>query len=385
MESQKILRGVRWAGVAVCLVLGASLVAEQNLPQARSMVWVAGILGLHAVQAALFFRVTASFPPHDAFPRRLLWLLFAVSLGPDFNAWIVNVVAVAIIVPRSRQWPWLAAVALGTVVNLTVLLALQLAALPPGQTLPRSDLAVAVVLTVMEVAVWLTLAYQAALLIVSIEDDRRQMVALNAELVGSRLMLAESSRMAERLGIARELHDSLGLHLTTLNLHLEIARHSPPPQRDQEIEQAQFLARLLLAELRETVSSWRRELRTSLPDAIRQLASGIPQVRIEVDIQDDLPPLPSDQAHALLRCTQEAITNSLRHGRSPVIRIAVRAEPGLLVLTVADEGRGCAEIRPGNGLSGILARSREMNGDAEFLSPVGGGFHLRIRVPVVAS
>ena len=53
------------------------------------------------------------------------------------------------------------------------------------------------------------------------EEQRR----LNAELRATRALLAESSRMSERLRISRELHDLLGHHLTALSLNLEVAGH----------------------------------------------------------------------------------------------------------------------------------------------------------------
>lgn len=381
MEAGTILRWVRVAGVLACVVLGLNTVLEQTRTMPRGWVsdWLA--LGLHLAQAALFYYVTRFFPPRANYPVAALGLLFMVSVGIDYNVWIVNVMAISLVVPRGSRRHWLLAAVGGMVFNMGFLLAGQWTALPKGRSwLPR-DVGVALGMSALEMLVWLMLAFLAGAMIERMEDDRRRLLALNAELTGSRAMLAENSRMAERLDIARELHDSLGHHLTTLNLELEIAQHSSPQERDQQVVKAQFLARLLLADLRDSVTSWRREVIGGLPQALRTLAAGIPNVEVAVEVDDPFPALPPPLAHALLRCAQEGITNALRHSGSQSVRVAVRLEDGAVVLSVQDDGVGCPEIIPGNGLNGIVTRAQELGGSATFQSSRAGGFRVQVRVP----
>ena len=56
-------------------------------------------------------------------------------------------------------------------------------------------------------------------------EGRAQLAQLNTELHTAQALLAESSRLSERLRIARELHDLIGHHLTALSLNLEVASH----------------------------------------------------------------------------------------------------------------------------------------------------------------
>ena len=56
-------------------------------------------------------------------------------------------------------------------------------------------------------------------------EAREQQRQLNSELRATRALLAESSRISERMRIARELHDLMGHHLTALSLNLEVASH----------------------------------------------------------------------------------------------------------------------------------------------------------------
>src|SRR5207247_561697 len=55
--------------------------------------------------------------------------------------------------------------------------------------------------------------------------QREELARLYAELKSTQALLAESSRLAERTRIARDLHDVLGHHLTALSLSLEVASH----------------------------------------------------------------------------------------------------------------------------------------------------------------
>ena len=73
------------------------------------------------------------------------------------------------------------------------------------------------------------------------EEQRR----LNAELRATRALLAESSRLGERMRISRELHDLVGHHLTALSLNLEVASHLVSGQAQEHVRQAQSVARLL--------------------------------------------------------------------------------------------------------------------------------------------
>ena len=87
------------------------------------------------------------------------------------------------------------------------------------------------------------------------EEQRR----LNAELRATRALLAESSRMSERVRISRELHDLLGHHLTALSLNLEVAGHLTEGKAQEHVRQSHTLAKLLLTDVREAVNEMRHD------------------------------------------------------------------------------------------------------------------------------
>jgi signal transduction histidine kinase len=375
MEARPLLFWVRWGGAFVCLVAGLTL---QTAPFVKPQRWLIAVSLLHA---GSFLRVTRQFPPGPRWPTAWLVLQFALaSLLDQGTTWVVNALSVPLAVPREARRRWLSIALAFTMIGTALNIWWSLRGGPPEE-LPGQELAVTYALSYFETLLWGLIAYVASGLIVKMEADKRQLAALNAELISSRAMLAESSRMAERLDIARELHDSLGHHLTTLNLELEIAQHCPPVERDEQVRKAQFLARLLLADLRDTVTLWRRELSDGLPEALHSLSAGVSHTKVHVRIDPELPSLAPPRAHALLRCAQEALTNALRHSGASEIWIEAVAAAEEVEVRVRDNGVGCARISPGNGLTGIRTRAQEQGGSAAFESPVSGGFLLSVRIP----
>ena len=83
--------------------------------------------------------------------------------------------------------------------------------------------------------------------------------------------LAEQSRTAERLRIARELHDALGHHLTAMSLNLEVAAHQTSGAAHDNVRAAQSLARLLLGDVRELAYAMKQGQATDLVEGLARL------------------------------------------------------------------------------------------------------------------
>ena len=102
-------------------------------------------------------------------------------------------------------------------------------------------------------------------------ESRDAMRKVNSELRATQALLAENTRMAERVRIARELHDLVGHHRTALTLNLEVATHLIDGKALEHVDQARSLAKLLLADVREVVSDMRKSARIDLTRALRTL------------------------------------------------------------------------------------------------------------------
>lgn len=210
-------------------------------------------------------------------------------------------------------------------------------------------------------------------------DEQRR---LNAELRATRMLLAESARVNERTRISRELHDLLGHHLTALSLNLEVAGHMTEGRALEHVKQAHTLAKLLLTDVREVVSQLREGDAIDLGGALLLLTERVPALAIHMDIEEPLTLDDAERAHVLLRCTQEIITNAVRHAGARNLWIHCGRDGGKIVIDAHDDGQGADVVIAGNGLRGMRERLRQHGGNMTIESRAGGGFRLCLQVPV---
>ena len=226
-------------------------------------------------------------------------------------------------------------------------------------------------------------AFGAARLVVREAQARAELGRVNAELLATRELFADSTRTAERLRIARELHDALGHHLTALNLQLELARNVADRQTKDPVDHAHALTKQLLVELRSVVSSMHEDAPLDLSGALRTLASGIPHPRVHLDFENDLR-VEAAVAHTIFRCVQEALTNAVRHAGAENVFLSIATKDDSVAVTVRDDGRGASELRVGHGLSGLRERIEGMGGKIEVEAQAGVGLTLRALLPARA-
>ncbi len=210
------------------------------------------------------------------------------------------------------------------------------------------------------------------------EEQRR----LNAELRATRVLLAESARVNERTRISRELHDLLGHHLTALSLNLEVAGHMTDGKAQEHVRQAHTLARLLLTDVREAVSQLRDSGAIDLGAALLPLAEKVPALAIHMDIEEPLMLDDPQRAHVLLRCTQEIITNAVKHAGARNLWVHCRRDGGAILIDARDDGAGAEQVVSGNGLRGMGERLAQYGGELSVRTRPGQGFHLCLRLPV---
>lgn len=215
-------------------------------------------------------------------------------------------------------------------------------------------------------------------------QGREELARVNAELLATRRLLADSSRAAERVLISRELHDALGHHLTALSLHLETARHAPAAEAAAHVETAHALTKGTLQEVRRVVTRLREEPAVDLAGALAELAAGIGAPAVHLAVPDRLRLDDPERAHALLRCAQEMLTNAVRHAGARNLWLELIQAPEGLELRARDDGRGAATVRSGNGLNGMRERLAALGGRLAVESGPGRGFQVTARLPVPA-
>ena len=210
---------------------------------------------------------------------------------------------------------------------------------------------------------------------------REDLGRANAELMATRSLLAENSRVAERLRISRDLHDTLGHHLTALSLQLEVASRLASGPAADRVREAHAITRLLLSDVRDVVSRLRESSRFDLAEAVRALVTSAAQLEIDLQLPDTIVIDDPLQAHAILRCVQEIITNTARHAAARHLWIAIEPRADGIAVTARDDGRGADVVTWGNGLRGMRERFEEYSGRVEFSSAEGRGFEVRAFMP----
>lgn len=248
--------------------------------------------------------------------------------------------------------------------------------------LERAAYPVAFALTTLLLLAWQGLAYAIGLIAVTESDARRTAESVTRELLATRPVLASAARSAERLRIARELHDTVGHHLTVLTVQLEIAATESGAPVGDSIRRAQQVSRLLLADVREVVHEMRAENSEDLLAAIRDMAGMLTTPRVEIQLPESLDLADPMRSHALLRVAQEGLTNAIRHAAATRIELSLAQDDGQLVLTVADDGGSPVTDERGNGLRGVAERVEALHGTVTVRSSALGGWELRAVIPM---
>ena len=210
-----------------------------------------------------------------------------------------------------------------------------------------------------------------------LERERRQ---------SSRRALA--AQEAERVGIARDLHDEVGQVLTGVLLHLDSIADSAPAHRN-EIEDAKQAVRRALNEVRRISSELRPEMleQLGLVSALTELTTTFSRVtglRVERQFDQSLPELEPDAELAVYRIAQESLTNVARHAQATRVTIALDSGFDRVVLRVVDDGRGFAgEPDEHGGLRSMRERAVLIGAALAIEPAVSGGVEVRLEVPAV--
>ncbi|MFK8011586.1 MAG: sensor histidine kinase [Marinicellaceae bacterium] len=223
-----------------------------------------------------------------------------------------------------------------------------------------------------------TFSYVLSLVACRQQNAKEELRKLNSELRATQVLLAESSRINERLRISRELHDLIGHHLTALSLNLEVATHITEGKAQKQVKKAQSIARLLLSDVRDVVSAFRNKGNLNFAQAIVELTDGIPRLNIHIDISKEYTIEDPKLAQTMLRCTQELITNCIKHAKADNLWLEFSKDNDNIVIIIKDDGIGDSQsFIEGNGLTGIRERAKQFNGDV-IIVPISPGFCIQI-------
>lgn len=213
------------------------------------------------------------------------------------------------------------------------------------------------------------------------EQHAAEIVAMLTQASASRRAY-ETGVAEERARIAQDMHDNIGIQLMG-------ALHSPAPDRKDA------LIRETLSDLRDIISNANRPdlpLADLLADLRASLGEHLSAAGVALDwavTGEGAANLPPRQAHALRSILREAVGNALRHARATRVWVAVDLRPGLLHLSVQDDGRGLdpgladgQAAGRGNGLANMRARAAGLGGRVVLGPVAGGGTRVEAELPV---
>jgi signal transduction histidine kinase len=222
-----------------------------------------------------------------------------------------------------------------------------------------------------------------------VEHARRELQQLSARL----LEIEEEGKRS----LSRELHDEIGQALALLQIEISRVQGLLPAQPEaarERLRSARELAERTVQSIRHMSLLLRPALLDDLgltPALQFQLEeflrrSGITCDFVEEGVSDQLPDAVKT---CVYRVVQEALHNCEKHSGAVSVRVAVRQQPGCLLVEVEDNGRGfmineqgMPSRSSGLGLLGIRERAAIAGGSLVIDSKPGRGTRIAMRIPL---
>jgi two-component system sensor histidine kinase DesK len=173
--------------------------------------------------------------------------------------------------------------------------------------------------------------------------------------------------------------------LSVIAIKSELARRlvdREPTRASAEIEDIQSVTRTALAEVREAVKGYRR---LALADALESALVALAAAGIDCELDDGDVALPADVDAVLAWAVREGTTNVIRHSGALHCAIRLEADDDRAAVEIEDDGDAADSTGRGTGLNGLRERARAAHGELEAGARPGGGFRLRLTVPLAAA
>jgi signal transduction histidine kinase len=201
---------------------------------------------------------------------------------------------------------------------------------------------------------------------------------------------------AERLRIARELHDVVSYGFATISLQAGVAAHvadSRPEQAVEALHAIRSASREVLDEMRAILGQLRADGDAAEPargiGRLNVLAERTSSAGVQTSVRVSGRPRPISLEHdlAVYRIVQEALANTLRNSPRAMAWVSVEYEQRRLVVTIEDNGIGSSDEAAtqgsGYGIVGMRERADALGGTVEAGPRPGGGFRVRASLPFV--
>ncbi len=346
------------------------------------------------VFAVVYVWMTLARAPAQAATARSTWWRLWSGLA------VLTAIAIGLAVLDGPTW-----------LLLVVFVSVRVGAAPPS-VWPVTRLVWVLALLVLVLGILLGMDWYAALVLALlviaagfITSTRARLVATIVALHAAQREIARLAADAERLRVARDLHDLLGHTLSLLALKSELAGRLvtiSPERAAAEIREVESISRTALQEVREAVAGYRQPTLASELHAARELLTA---AGIEYALEGAMgagsrePRLPTRVETVVSWAVREGVTNVIRHSRARWCHIRLTAQTDAVCLTVTDGGQKAlvpavpaapdddavrTPASAGSGLAGLRERVTRLDGRFETGPEPHGGFRLFICLPLAS-
>ncbi|MCE7990246.1 MAG: sensor histidine kinase [Caldilinea sp. CFX5] len=235
---------------------------------------------------------------------------------------------------------------------------------------------------------------------IALGDSTRARRSLRAEQEQSARLIAqehayraEQRVQAERVRMARDLHDLIGHSISVISLQADVAREAMG-HNDAEAQQA-------LSHIRTTTSETMRELRATVKllrnptseqsersiTTLANLSALVENARasgltVDLECKGEFQSLSATVSTAAYRIIQEALTNVIRHANATQVTITMERNAHALDLHIVDNGKSpAAPLTPGSGITGMSERAKLLGGTLSAQPLPAGGFAVHALLP----
>jgi signal transduction histidine kinase len=201
---------------------------------------------------------------------------------------------------------------------------------------------------------------------------------------------SEDAIKTDRLRFTSDLHDKSGYFFTIIITLTEAAMSfgQPIPEKvEKALQKIRKQAREGLQQTREILymirnikEPWARSIDTIYQ--MKLIFEEVTGIKIDIEIGNIKYSYGTAINKVLARILQEAFTNAIRHGKATRIVIQFWEFPDELTMTVTDNGIGAKTVIKSIGLAGMEERLAEIGGNLDVISPIDGGFKIRVRIPI---
>jgi signal transduction histidine kinase len=206
----------------------------------------------------------------------------------------------------------------------------------------------------------------------------------------------QSEVQAERVRIARELHDVLAHSLSQINVQAGVGLHlmdKQPERAAAALASIKEVSKTALDEVRSVLGVLRSEDGADAsaplvpePDLSRLpgLAASVTEQGVRVELENSLTtPPPAAAQLAIYRIVQESLTNVVRHARATRATVSISEADGAYRVRVEDDGTGAAAPGTvGRGITGMRERTELLGGHLTAGTSKGGGFLVTATIPI---